>query len=191
MELRISGTINDSIVDGPGLRYTIFTQGCYHNCKGCHNPQTHDPEKGKSVDIDTLFEEIKANPILDGVTFSGGEPFLQAGVLATLGRKIKEELNLNIITYTGFTFEEIQKELENPLNLDWLRLMCVSDFLIDSKFEQENKSLDCKFRGSTNQRFLDCKESRKQKKPIEVEEYKYVKTEGNEKENIENESGES
>ena len=74
MELRIAGTVNDSIVDGPGIRFTIFTQGCPHNCEGCHNPQTHDFHGGNIVDTDELLEKVKSNPLLDGVTFSGGEP---------------------------------------------------------------------------------------------------------------------
>ena len=78
MELRIAGTVNDSIVDGPGIRFTVFTQGCPHGCPGCHNPQTHDFSGGTVTDTDELLEKIKSNPLLDGVTFSGGEPFAQA-----------------------------------------------------------------------------------------------------------------
>ena len=104
MELRIAGTANDSIVDGPGIRFTIFTQGCPHHCEGCHNPQTHDFSGGTITDTDELLNRIKSNPLLDGVTFSGGEPFCQAEALAELGTKIKA-LGLNIVTYTGYTFE--------------------------------------------------------------------------------------
>ena len=104
MEIRIAGTENDSIVDGPGFRFTIFTQGCPHNCPGCHNPQTHDFNGGNVVDTDELFQKILANPLLDGVTFSGGEPFCQAASLCDLGKRIKEH-GLDIITYTGFTWE--------------------------------------------------------------------------------------
>ena len=104
MELRIAGTANDSIVDGPGIRFTVFTQGCPHNCEGCHNPQTHSFDGGEIADTIELFEKIRSNPLLDGVTFSGGEPFCQSNALADLGRKI-HEIGLNIVTYTGYTFE--------------------------------------------------------------------------------------
>ncbi|MBP0959352.1 MAG: radical SAM protein, partial [Oscillospiraceae bacterium] len=102
MEIRIAGTSNDSIVDGPGIRFTIFVQGCPHHCKGCHNPQTHSYDGGKVIDTDELLEKILANPLLDGVTFSGGEPFVYAKQLADLARKIKQN-NLNIVTYSGYT----------------------------------------------------------------------------------------
>ena len=109
MEIRIAGTSNDSIVDGPGIRFTIFVQGCPHHCKGCHNPQTHSYDGGKVIDTDELLEKILANPLLDGVTFSGGEPFVYAKQLADLARKIKQN-NLNIVTYSGYTFERLISE---------------------------------------------------------------------------------
>ena len=115
MELRIAGTVNDSIVDGPGIRFTVFTQGCPHGCPGCHNPQTHDFLGGTVTDTDELLEKIKSNPLLDGVTFSGGEPFAQAQALAHLGRQIKE-LGMDVITYTGYTF---RAALCRPLS-EWL-----------------------------------------------------------------------
>lgn len=167
-KLNISGIVNDSIVDGPGLRYTIFTQGCYHNCEGCHNPQTHDPHKGKLVDIETFIEDIRKNPLLDGVTFSGGEPFLQAGVLGTLGLKIKDEFpNMNIVTYTGYTFEEILKHINNG-SLDYAKLLGITDLLIDGRFDITKKSLDIKFRGSSNQRILLAQESFKESRAVDV-----------------------
>ncbi|MBQ1537722.1 MAG: radical SAM protein, partial [Ruminococcus sp.] len=135
MELRIAGTANDSIVDGPGIRYTIFTQGCPHNCKGCHNPQTHDFSGGELVDTDTLLEKAKENPLLDGVTFSGGEPFCQAEALADLGRKLKAA-GLNIITYTGYTFEHLY---EHRTENGWGSLLEVTDYLIDGPFILEQK----------------------------------------------------
>lgn len=158
MDVRIAGTINDSIVDGPGLRFTIFTQGCPHNCDGCHNPQTHSFSGGEVVSIDEVYDMIKKNPLLDGVTFSGGEPFCQAAPLVELGKRI-QELGLDIITYTGHTFEYL---IDNA-NEDnrYLELLNITDFLIDGKFEINNKSYLLKFRGSTNQRFIDCKKSLK------------------------------
>lgn len=171
--LKIAGLVNDSIVDGPGLRFTVFVQGCYHKCPGCHNPQSHDPNGGKIMTVDEIFEEIKSNPLLDGVTFSGGEPFQQPKPLADLGIRIKDELNLNIVTYSGYTFEELMRMGYEDHDLDVLRLLTCSDYLVDGKYDQNKKSLECKFRGSYNQRFIDLKESLKKREAIEVEEYKY------------------
>lgn len=165
MELRIAGTANDSIVDGPGIRFTIFTQGCPHNCKGCHNPQTHDFSGGELTDTDTLLERIKANPLLDGVTFSGGEPFCQAEALAALGREIKK-LGLNIVTYTGYTFEQLYNDREkNGLG----ELLAVTDHLIDGPFILEQKDWNIKFRGSSNQRYIDCQASLRQGSAVTTE----------------------
>lgn len=165
MILRIAGTVNDSIVDGPGIRFTVFTQGCPHNCKGCHNPETHDFNGGKDVDAADLLEKIKANPLLDGVTFSGGEPFMQADILADFAAEIKA-LGLNIITYTGFTFEELYVNRDKN---GWGRLLEVTDYLIDGRFEIEKKDWTAKFRGSSNQRYLDCQASLKEGRAIEIE----------------------
>ncbi len=165
MILRIAGTVNDSIVDGTGIRFTIFTQGCPHHCVGCHNPDTHDFNGGKDIDTAELLEKIKSNPHHDGVTFSGGEPFMQAEVLAELGQRIKM-LGLNIITYTGFTFEEL---FENRHKNNWGNLLEVTDYLVDGKFELDKKSWTTKFRGSTNQRYIDCQQSLKHGIAIEVE----------------------
>ena len=165
MELRIAGTVNDSIVDGPGIRFTIFTQGCPHNWEGCHNPQTHDFNGGTIVDTDELLEKIKGNPLLDGVTFSGGEPFCQADALAELGREVKA-LGLNVITYTGYTFEKLyEKRSENG----WGKLLEVTDHLIDGPFVLAQKDWEIKFRGSSNQRYIDCQESLKQGRAVECE----------------------
>lgn len=165
MELRIAGTVNDSIVDGPGIRFTIFTQGCPHNCEGCHNPQTHDFNGGTLVDTDDLLEKIKGNPLLDGVTFSGGEPFCQAHVLAELGKEIKA-LGMDIITYTGYTFEKLY---ENREQNGWGELLSVTDYLIDGPFILDKKDWEIKFRGSSNQRYIDCQESLKKGSAVECE----------------------
>lgn len=163
MKLRIAGTVNDSIVDGPGIRFTIFTQGCPHNCKGCHNPQTHDFNGGELVDTDALLVKVKENPLLDGVTFSGGEPFCQAEALAFLGKQIKA-LGLNIITYTGYTFEHL---IDHQNENGWGELLKITDFLIDGPFILEQKDWEIKFRGSSNQRYIDCQESLKQGRAVE------------------------
>ena len=163
MNLRIAGTVNDSIVDGPGIRFTVFTQGCPHNCKGCHNPQTHDFSSGSIADTDELLEKIKSNPLLDGVTFSGGEPFCQAHELACFGRQIKA-LGLDIVTFTGYTFEALyEKRDENG----WGELLEATDILIDGRFVEELKDWNIKFRGSSNQRYLDCQASLKAGRAVE------------------------
>lgn len=165
MKIRIAGTVNDSIVDGVGIRFTIFTQGCPHHCEGCHNPETHDFNGGYDVGSAELLEKIKGNPLLDGVTFSGGEPFMQANALADLAVEIKK-MGLNIITYTGFTFEELY---ENRDKNGWGRLLEMTDYLIDGKFEIDKKDWEIKFRGSSNQRYLDCAASLSQGRAIEIE----------------------
>ena len=101
MDIRISGTVNDSIVDGPGIRYVIFTQGCPHHCPGCHNPQTHEMSGGEITDTQAIIEEFRKNPLLDGITLSGGEPFCQPQPLCEIA-EAAVSYGLNIVTYTGY-----------------------------------------------------------------------------------------
>lgn len=166
MDIRIADTVNDSIVDGNGIRFTIFTQGCPHHCKGCHNPQTHDFNGGTIISEEELLKSIKANPLLDGVTFSGGEPFCQAAALASIGKKIHSIGNLDIVTYTGYTFEELINGFDK--HPEWKELLEETDILIDGRFEESLKSYDVRFRGSKNQRYLDAKESLRQNIPIDA-----------------------
>ncbi len=155
-ELRISGIVPESIVDGPGIRYTVFVQGCPHHCEGCHNPQTHDFEGGRLVDIEDIMNEIQRNPLLSGATFSGGEPFCQPEELFELGKLIKEK-GLDLVCYSGYTFEELLALSEKrPAIKD---LLSLTDILIDGKFILKEKSLMLKFRGSKNQRMIDVKKS--------------------------------
>ena len=86
MDLRIAGIIKESIVDGPGIRLVVFAQGCKHHCPGCHNPETHSFTGGKLVSIASIMEMVKSNPLLDGLSFSGGEPFEQAKMFAELAK---------------------------------------------------------------------------------------------------------
>ena len=151
--IRISGIVEESIVDGPGLRLVVFTQGCKHNCKGCHNPDTHSYTGGKLIRIDEILKQIKENPLLDGVTFSGGEPFDQAEKLEILAKKIKEyNSDLNIIVYTGYYHEDLLKK-ENCVGL-----LNIIDTLIDGPYEEDKRSLELKFRGSSNQRIIELRE---------------------------------
>ena len=168
--LRVSGIVKDSIVDGPGLRYVVFVQGCYHKCEGCHNPQTHDPQGGITMDTDKIYEEFIHNITYSGITFSGGEPFLQADALADLAIKINHSgfNELDIICYTGYTYEQIKKGIDEGI-MSYMRLLYNIDYLIDGKFEKDKASLDCKWRGSTNQRIIDVRASLKEGKVVEVE----------------------
>ena len=156
MKLRVFGTANDSIVDGPGLRFSLFVQGCIHNCKGCHNPESHKLDGGTLQDTDEIFEQIQKNPLLDGVTFSGGEPFLQAKALSELAKKIKDT-GLNLYVYTGFTYEELLSGA-NEENF-WGELLKYTDFLVDGKFEEDKKHYTLLFKGSENQRIIDVQGS--------------------------------
>lgn len=173
MFLQVSGLANDSIVDGPGFRFTIFVQGCPHHCIGCQNPQTHAFQGGTLMTTEEILAKIKRNPLLDGVTFSGGEPFCQAKALAELGKEI-HKLGLNIMTYTGYKFEYLSANRE--LNF-YGELLDVSDWLVDGKFIQSKRSLNLLFRGSENQRILDIPKSIAERKPIGADfgaDYAYV-----------------
>lgn len=150
-KLRISGIVEESITDGEGLRFVIFVQGCMHHCPGCHNPQTHAMDGGYCVKISALASRILENPLLDGVTFSGGEPFLQAEALAALGTMLKEH-GLNIVTYTGYTYEALQKMEETHPDIH--ALLHVTDVLIDGPYIQQQKDLALAYRGSKNQRII-------------------------------------
>lgn len=164
--LRISGIEPESIVDGPGIRYVIFVQGCPHHCPGCHNPQTHDFEGGHDQSFASMLEEIDKNPLLSGVTFSGGEPFCQAAALAELGQKIRQR-GLNLVCYSGYTFEELLALSETKTEI--MDLLRITDILIDGKFILKEKSLMLKFRGSRNQRILDVPKSLEQGAPVLAE----------------------
>lgn len=150
--LKVAELVNDSIVDGPGFRFTVFTQGCPHGCEGCHNPQTHDPAGGYEVAVSEIVEKIKDNPLLDGITLSGGEPFLQAGELTPLAEAV-QALGMNVIAYSGFTFEELL------MREDAAALLGHVDILIDGRFLLSQRSLELRFRGSQNQRIIDVPQS--------------------------------
>ena len=154
--LRIAGIEPESFVDGPGIRMTIFTQGCHHNCPGCQNPQTHDFNGGHFIDIDEILEMIEENPLLDGITFSGGDPMDQAAALIPLAREIKER-GLNLVIFTGYTYERLMDLA--PERPDMFELLTFADILIDGPFIMAKKSLEIKFRGSTNQRIIDVQQS--------------------------------
>lgn len=154
MKISLSGITGDSIVDGPGIRLTIFTQGCPHHCPGCHNPQTHDPSGGSWGDTDDIIAAIAENPLLDGITLSGGDPFMQPKECTELA-KGAHKYGLNVWTYTGYTWEALFAE-NDP---DKITLLKESDVLIDGPFLLAERSLELKFKGSRNQRIIDVKKS--------------------------------
>ena len=156
--IRLAGIVRESIVDGPGIRFTVFCQGCPHACEGCHNPETHDFAGGKDISIERLLEEIDKDKLLAGVTFSGGEPFCQAEAFACLGRGVKER-GLNITVFSGYTLEELQDMAVQ--RADVRELLELTDILIDGPFINELRDLTLQFRGSSNQRVIDMNETRR------------------------------
>ncbi len=160
-QIRIAGVVKESIVDGPGIRFVVFAQGCSHHCEGCHNPATHDLSGGHLVAIGTIIGEMKKNPLLDGITLSGGEPFLQPEGFGELASQAKAA-GYHVMTYTGYTYESLLAKREGP----WQRLLKYTDLLVDGRFEAEQKSLRLKFRGSQNQRIIDMNQSRLKSKLI-------------------------
>lgn len=156
MKIRLASPIvTDSVVDGRGLRTVIWCQGCPHACAGCHNPDTHDCAGGFELDVDTLLQEIMAVQMQSGVTFSGGDPMMQAKSCLRIASQLKER-GINIWCYTGFTFEEL---LDKP---DCLQFLQYIDVLVDGKFELALKSYELLFKGSANQRIIDVPESLRQ-----------------------------
>ena len=152
-ELRLAGIVSESTVDGPGLRFVLFVQGCTHNCPGCHNPQTHALEGGRLYSLAELLELYRQNPLLTGLSLSGGEPFLQAGPLALLAEIVQQEGG-NVLTYTGWRYEELSA-IGRAGNMAVQRLLEASDWLVDGPFIEARKTLALRYRGSSNQRLLN------------------------------------
>ena len=154
MLIRIAGLVPESFVDGDGIRFAVFMQGCLHNCAGCQNPETHALDGGRLVDTEEIISALKKNPLLDGITLTGGEPFLQFDAANELARAAKS-FGLNVWCYTGFTFEELPaSRLENI------------DVLVDGVFVESLRDLNLQFRGSSNQRIIDVKKTFAQKKIV-------------------------
>lgn len=163
--MNISGIIWDDIANGEGFRITIFTSGCNHKCKGCQNPETWDFTRGIEFDKnikDKIFEETRKNPLIDGITLTGGDPMYSSKELIPFIKKFKEEFpDKSVWLYTGFKWEEILK------NNDMKELSTLCDIIIDEPFILEQRDITLAFRGSRNQHIIDCKESFKQNKLIE------------------------
>lgn len=155
MKIRLAGIVDESIVDGKGIRMTVFTQGCPHHCPGCHNPQTHDFTGGTEEDTDEIFERFCENPLLRGITFSGGEPFCQPVPLKALADRV-HSVKKDVTIYTGWTYEQLIA-MHDP---DVDALLSVCDVLVDGPFVESLKDPDLLFRGSENQRLIDMRATR-------------------------------
>ena len=153
VSLRVAGVIEESIVDGPGIRFVLFLQGCRLRCPGCQNPQTWDFDEGTLVPSDEVLARIKENPLVHGVTFSGGEPFEQAEALLPLAKELKAQ-GYHLMAFSGFTLEQLVQKPECRALLEQL------DLLVDGPFIEAQKSLDLRFRGSRNQRILNMPATR-------------------------------
>ncbi|MBQ9431778.1 MAG: anaerobic ribonucleoside-triphosphate reductase activating protein [Kiritimatiellae bacterium] len=150
MTIDVAGITQDSITDGPGLRFVLFVQGCPHHCPGCQNPQTHQFGVGEKLDVAEVYRQIKLNPLNRSVTFSGGEPFSQPAPLAVLAKRLRAE-GYDLAAYSGFTFEELLAH-PDPAVRDFLEQLNV---LVDGRFVLARRNLELLFRGSDNQRILN------------------------------------
>jgi anaerobic ribonucleoside-triphosphate reductase activating protein len=154
--IRLSGITKESIVDGLGIRYVLYAQGCPHHCKGCHNPSTHPFEGGELMDVESIVSDIKKYTMLDGITFSGGECFEQAEQFALIAKEVRA-MGLNVWAYTGYTLEEIL-QYQNERK-GWNDFVKHIDVLVDGKYQEDNKDLALCFRGSRNQRIIDMQKT--------------------------------
>ena len=168
MECKLDGTIRimditySSSVDGTGFRDVLFVNYCPHHCEGCHNMQTWDKKNGREVLLEEVYQNLTKSSITN-VTYSGGEPFEQAHQLAELSRKLRANTKKTIWVYSGYTFEQIVADEQKR------ELLELCDVLVDGKFDKTKTKLNLRFKGSTNQRILDVKESLKQGKPCELD----------------------
>ena len=153
--IKVCGIEPESIVDGPGFRYVLFVQGCSHHCKGCHNPESWATDAGEDMTVGEIFAEIKSNPNLGGVTFSGGEPFEQVEPLLTLARMIKAE-GLHLMSYSGYTLEELEGRGDAATD----ELLGLLDMLVDGPYIEDERNLTLIYRGSENQRVIDMNKTR-------------------------------
>lgn len=146
-KINLSGYIDSSIVDGPGVRFAIYTQGCMHKCKGCHNAETWSCDENELYDIDQLIDVVEAESLGKNITLSGGDPLLQIDSTIELASKLKAK-EYNIWLYTGYTIDQIKANQKLAPILNWI------DVLVDGKFEQELKDFNLDYRGSSNQRII-------------------------------------
>lgn len=152
IQLRIAGITEESIVDGPGIRLVVFAQGCRHRCPGCHNPQTHDPLGGHLTTVSDILGRMAENPLLDGITLSGGDPFEQAEAFGQLAEQARSK-GYHVMTYTGYTYEELHRKGDTLPG--WGKLLENTHLLVDGPFQLALHNPMLRFRGSENQRIVD------------------------------------
>lgn len=162
---RIAGTVRHSSVDGPGVRYVVFFQGCPHHCPGCQNPETWDPAEGEGTTAEELAEEMRSTRYLDGITLSGGDPLLQPSAVIVMADAAHEK-GLSVWCYTGWTFEALLQGAAGESAIEALRHI---DVLVDGPFVQDKLSGDHIFRGSSNQRLIDVPASLAAGRVVEAE----------------------
>lgn len=156
--IKLAGMVKESFVDGPGIRFAVFTQGCAHACHNCQNPETWDFNGGCEYDINKILASIDQNPLLDGITLTGGEPFNQPQACFVLAEAVKKRGH-DVVLFTGFTFEELTVMAEVD---HWVQdLLNMTDILIDGRYEDSLRDLTLLFRGSSNQRTIDMNLTRK------------------------------
>ncbi|AIV03439.1 anaerobic ribonucleoside-triphosphate reductase activating protein [Candidatus Malacoplasma girerdii] len=161
--IRLAGIAENSLVNGPGLRKVFFSQGCRHHCKNCFNPTTWTFDAGKMVDMDQLISQVKNETFLDGVTFSGGDPFQQPEAFAYLGKEI-HKLGINIWIYTGYSWEQLMILAKKFPSIQTMIENC--DAIVDGRYMEEYMDDYLKYRGSANQRIINVPESLKQNKLV-------------------------
>lgn len=162
MNIRIAGIVDESIVDGPGFRLAVFTQGCPHNCEGCHNPESHAFDGGKIMDTADIIKNMQDNILLDGITLTGGDPFCQPAPCIELA-KAAHAAGLTVWAYSGWTYDELCADAEQRA------LLSEVDVLIDGPFILAQRTLDKRFMGSKNQRAIDVKRSLAEGRAIEFD----------------------
>ncbi len=165
--IRLYGLVTDSIVDGPGYRAAIFTQGCPHGCAGCHNPESHPMEGGTVWTLDDVARKFSGNPLLSGITLSGGEPFMQAEACAELARRAHAR-GLNVWLYSGFTYEQLVRRAEADEAA--AALLAEADVLVDGRFVLAERSLELLYCGSRNQRVIDLVKTRERGEVVPYQE---------------------
>jgi anaerobic ribonucleoside-triphosphate reductase activating protein len=169
MRIQIAGIERHSSVNGPGVRYVLFTQGCPHACPGCQNPDTWSPTAGVSYDTEDIINDILSTKYIDGVTLSGGDPLFQAKPILEIVKALNEK-KINIWCYTGWTYEQLDSLQAGPEAKEVLSYL---DVLVDGRFVLSLLSRDCIYRGSTNQRLIDCKKSIQEGKVVEMTSFNY------------------
>lgn len=157
-QIRLAGCVHDSIVDGPGLRFTVFTQGCLLACPGCHNATTQPLDQGTWMSVDEVIADMASNPLVTGLTLSGGEPSLQPRAAAELA-EAAHQLGLDVWCYTGYRVEPLLRRCVDEADL--ARLLDAVDVLVDGRFVLAKRTLTLPWRGSSNQRLIDMPSTRR------------------------------